>query len=52
MPSLGGLPDPGIKPRSAALWVASLLPEPLEKRHSLVPEGFKDGEASSRVENE
>ena len=29
-----------------------LLPEPPEKCHSLVPEGFKDGEASSREENE
>ena len=29
-----------------------LLPEPPEDCHSLVPEGFKDVEASSRAENE
>jgi len=27
-PSLGDLPDPGIKPRSPALQAESLLPEP------------------------
>ena len=30
-PSPGGLPDPGIEPRSLALWVDALTSEPLEK---------------------
>ena len=40
-PSAGDLPDPGIKPRSPALWVDSLLSEPPVKTKGYIYTGSK-----------
>ena len=39
LPSPGDLPDPGIEPRSPALWADSLRPEPPGKPYGLAQEG-------------
>ena len=48
----GGSSQPRDQTPVSCTWLRFLLPEPPEKGRSLVPEEFKDGEASSREENE
>ena len=39
-PSLGNLPDPGIEPRSSAMWGDSLPPEPPGKPLEMMSYGI------------